>query len=143
MSALCLIAALAGPASTPGLEDRHAPKAVDPPPDLGSMRFVFPVAKRELWLGLGLGGVYLPSSISGFSRDVWTARAPLGWAFGLVPRIKLGGRHAMVWYDSTDARTRLSEHDGELAIVVGAGLILAAGLALGLSFLVTQSGWIL
>lgn len=83
------------------------------------MRFAWPSASSELWLGVGVGGVYIPGSVSGFSRDVWTVRAPVGWAFAPVPRVHFGGRHAMVWYDSRDARTRLGEHSGEVAIELG------------------------
>lgn len=116
MYAYCLLAALA--ASAPAAPS--TPDAADPLPDLGLMRLSWPSADREIWAGVGVGGIYLPASISGFSRDVWTVRMPLSWAFAPTRRLRLGGRHAPVWYDSSDVRTRLSEHSGEVAVELGA-----------------------
>jgi hypothetical protein len=87
-------------------------------PDLGLERFAWPTAPRQLWLGLGVGGIYLPSSISGFSRNAWTLNTPLSWSFAPTRRVAFGGRHAMVWYDATDTRTRLSDHSGEFVVDV-------------------------
>ena len=120
MGTATLVAALVAFAPAPSAhpEPEVPAAASDPLPALGLERFAWPTQPRQLWLGLGVGGIYLPSSLSGFSRNAWTISTPMTWSLAPTRRVAFGGRHSMVWYDASDTRTRLSDHSGEFVVDV-------------------------
>jgi hypothetical protein len=84
-------------------------------PDLGTIRYRDPTARRQLWFDLSGAGAYVPESFRLFDRDVWTAGVYLGWALNLRPGLSVGGRHGLVWYDAGSLRTRLHRHELSLS----------------------------
>lgn len=84
-------------------------------PDLETIRYRDPTEHRQLWLGLDVGGVYVPKSLGIFNRNAWTARGVGSWALALSPRVAAGGRHGLVFYDATNIRLQVQEHQVELS----------------------------
>ncbi len=82
------------------------------------MRFVDPSTKRELWLGLDVGGVALPRRLRLYENRVWTARVTPSWSLALVPGLAVGGRHSMTFYDVTGASSavRLRVHENQVEV---------------------------
>lgn len=80
-------------------------------PDLGTVRYRDPRRARELWFGLDAGGVALPARVTGLGRRAWTAFVAPAWSIAVTPRLALGGRHAMSWYDVRNVRLRVHEHE--------------------------------
>lgn len=80
-------------------------------PDLGTIRYHDPSRRRELWLGFDVGGIALPASVTGIGRRVWSAYAAPTWAIALTPRLAVGGRHKMSWYDARNIRLRVHGHE--------------------------------
>jgi hypothetical protein len=74
-----------------------------------------PVGRRELWLGVDVGGVALPASLGLFDRSVWVVRSELHAALALTPWLALSGRAGLVWYDADNVRTRFHDHALELS----------------------------
>ncbi len=83
--------------------------------DLGTIRYVDPVHRRELWLGLDVGGAYVPEQLGLFPRTLWTLRFEPAWAMALTPWLTAGGRHGLIWYDAENIRARYHHHELELS----------------------------
>lgn len=85
--------------------------------DLGTVRYLSPAKPKELWLGLDVGGVYMPDNvIANFGRDIWTARAAFPWALALTPWLSVGGRHELAWYDAENVRAQYSNQEVSIAL---------------------------
>ena len=85
--------------------------------DLGTVRYLSPTKPKELWLGLDIGGVYMPANvIANFGRDIWTARAAFPWALALTPWLSVGGRHELAWYDAENVRAQYSNQEVSIAL---------------------------
>jgi hypothetical protein len=84
-------------------------------PDLGTIRYHDPPRRRAAWLGVDAGGIAVPSATSGIGRRVWSAFAAPTWALALLPRLAIGGRHRVSWYDAGSARLRTHGHQLELS----------------------------
>lgn len=85
--------------------------------DLGTIRYLSPQVPRELWLGLDIGGVYMPDGfIANFGRDVWMARVTFPWALALTPWLSVGGRHELAWYDAENVRAQYSNQEISLSV---------------------------
>ncbi|MDH5670740.1 MAG: hypothetical protein OEZ06_01235 [Myxococcales bacterium] len=85
-------------------------------PDLGVVRYRDPLQRRLLWLGVDGGGVYVPKTLGLFNRDVWTARVSGSWALSLAPGLTAGGRHGLAFYDATNVRLQIHEHQLDLSL---------------------------
>ena len=84
-------------------------------PDLGTVRYRDPRRARELWFGLDAGGVVVPAPATGLGRRAWTAFVAPTWAIAVAPRLAVGGRHAMSWYDVRNVRLRVHEHELQIS----------------------------
>jgi len=99
--------------------------AVEPPassdtvrvevPDLDTVRYRDPSARRVVWLGAEVGGMILPASAGRFDRTVWTAQASPAWAVSLAPWLAVGGRHSVILYDASNIRLREHDHQVEIS----------------------------
>ncbi len=87
-------------------------------PDLGPVRYRDPASRREVWLGLDVGGVAVPRRLGLYEDRIWTARVAPTWAVALVPGLAIGGRHSMTLYDVTggDGSIRLRQHAHQLEV---------------------------
>ncbi|MEM7159869.1 MAG: hypothetical protein AAF799_43920 [Myxococcota bacterium] len=86
-----------------------------PYPELGIIRYRDPELRRTLWLGADVSGAYVPQSWGLFSRRVWALRPAGAWALSLTPWMAIGGRHGMAWYDASNIRVRVHDHQVELS----------------------------
>lgn len=101
-------------------------------PDLGTIRYDDPHLRRSLWLGLDLGGIYLPPQLGPLHREVWSLHADPAWALALTARLTAGGRLSSRWYGTSTVRLHLYtqevEISGRLLATPGTNDRLAAGL---------------
>lgn len=100
----------------PTVASAEEPKQIHP--DLGVVRYRDPQVARAIWLGMDVGGSYLPARLGLFDRTIWLVRWTPAWALALTDWLSIGGRHGLTWYDaSTDntIRLRLHEHQLELS----------------------------
>jgi len=111
---------VAGPADA--TEVPKAAEAVNEPPsssvvlpDLGTIRYHDPTRPKQTWLGVDTGGIVVPAATSGLGRRVWSAYAAPTWALVLLPRVTIGGRHKLSWYDAGNVRLRIHSHELELS----------------------------
>ena len=85
--------------------------------DLGTIRYLTPRRAREIWMGLDVGGVYVPKGvIADFDRNIWTARLTFPWAFAFTPWLSVGGRHELAWYDAENIRAQYSNQEFSLSL---------------------------
>lgn len=84
-------------------------------PELGVVRHSDPTCRRDVWLGVDLGGVVIPERVGLFDRTVWTMRTGPAWAIRLSPWLSAGGRHGLSLYDAGNVRLRVHDHQVELA----------------------------
>lgn len=84
-------------------------------PDLGAVRYGDPGCRRQVWLGVDLGGVVLPARLGLFDQTVWTLRSGPAWAIRLSPWLSAGGRHGLSVFDAANVRLRVHDHQVELA----------------------------
>lgn len=88
--------------------------------ELEPIRYRDPEHRRELWTGVDLAGVVIPTRLGLFDRRVWVVRVEPSWALNLFPGVAIGGRHGLTWYDATNAasavRSRIHAHWLELSI---------------------------
>jgi len=83
--------------------------------DLGTIRYVDPDDRRELWLGVDVGGAYVPEQLGLFDRTLWTVRFEPAYAVALTDYLAFGGRHGLVWYDAENIRARYHHHELEIS----------------------------
>ena len=95
--------------------DRGQWQVFAPYPELGIIRYRDPEQRRTLWVGADVSGAYVPQSWGLFSRRVWALRPAGSWALALTPWLSLGGRHGMAWYDASNIRVRVHDHQLELS----------------------------
>lgn len=109
-------ATVAAAGATEGVEAAPASVAGSQPlPDLGAIRYHDPPRRKQSWLGIDGGGVAVPGATSGLGRRVWSARMTPSWALALLPRLAIGGRHELAWYDAGNIRLRVHAHALELS----------------------------
>jgi hypothetical protein len=116
--ALVLSIAVSLPGSADEADDGASAARASAPavlPDLGTIRYHDPPRRRQAWLGVDAGGIAVPSAASGLGRRVWSAYAAPTWALALLPRLAIGGRHRVSWYEAGRARLRTHGHELELS----------------------------
>ncbi len=112
VATLSAVASRMAEAAEPPPNDAHETSVV---PDLETVRYHDPRRARELWLGLDAGGVAIPARATGLGRRAWSARVGPTWSFAVAPRLAVGGRHAMTWYDVRNVRLRVHEHELQIS----------------------------
>lgn len=140
-----IVAASAGALASDSGDAPAGPAGTDrAQPELAEIRYRDPAARWEAWLGLEAGGVALPARWTGLGRAVWMQRTAGSWALGLGPRLAVGGRHDLVWYDASNIRLQVNEHRLVLsgAPAAGAGRRFRDRLAVGVESHVVRRSWL-